>query len=82
MIKFLAHFFCTFIFFFANVFIWTNSGSYLTIVYLLNYGLSILYPLPADSLVILVFLVQLFVGSSEPQREQVPKVEGKKEKQD
>ncbi|EDR28496.1 hypothetical protein EDI_166160 [Entamoeba dispar SAW760] len=49
-----------FVFLFANTFIWTKNGTYLTVVFLLNYGLSTLCPLPADSLIVLVFLLYIF----------------------
>jgi len=44
---------------FLNVFFWSN-GMYLTVVFLLYYGLSILYTLPIDSLVVLLFVLTLF----------------------
>ena len=53
------------IFLILNVFFWTQGKGYLTIIFLLNYGIQILYPLPVESLVILVFVVQVFVAVTE-----------------
>lgn len=54
-----------FVFLVLNVFFWTQGKGYLTIIFLLNYGIKILYPLPIESLVILVFVVQVFVATTE-----------------
>ncbi|KAL7713447.1 Uncharacterized protein QTN25_008968 [Entamoeba marina] len=53
-----------FVFLFINIFLWTKSGMYLTVVYMLNYGLSILYPFTADSLVCLLFILSFFTNDS------------------
>lgn len=49
-----------FAFFFANVYVWTSNGAFLTIIFMLNFGLSTLYPLPTESLIIGVFLLFIF----------------------
>ena len=54
-----------FVFLVLNVFFWTQGKGYLTIIFLMNYGIKILYPLPIESLVILVFVAQVFVATTE-----------------
>ncbi|ELP85623.1 hypothetical protein EIN_409120 [Entamoeba invadens IP1] len=48
-----------FVFLFVNIAVWSD-GFFLSVVFLLNFGLSKLYTFPADSLVVLLFTLAVF----------------------